>query len=224
MPKRSRRPATASLHCTTRCIGWMFCGTLIRAAAPTTAHRAWTARRSRTSRSTACGSRWVNWRRNSRSTRIDGKPSGGCISQRRMASKGRWGYRWFVHTALLSRSLRDRVLADCPALPSFLGRLPSRHLPTSLPVDAHFDDRFCQRRRTGFRKRSMISGVSRTHQGPCGLAWMPSNRPDLHQAAMVDTSTFRAFAAAWAEQRPSPRAPCAHAAGAAGQPLRMPWT
>ena len=94
----------------------------------------------------------------------------------------------------------------------------------SIPTDGPCDDRFFQRRRMGFRKRAMTSGVSRTHHGPCTVAWMPSRCPDLHQAAMVDTSTFKAFAAARADQRPSPRLPCAHAAGPSGQALAMLWT
>ena len=48
-------------------------------------------------------------------------------------------------------------------------RLQVCHLPTSLLDDAHFDDRFFQRRRIGLRKRVMSSGVSRIHQGPCGV-------------------------------------------------------
>lgn len=95
--------------------------------------------------------------------------------------------------------------------------------PTSIPRNDYFDDWFCQRRRVGFRKRVMTSGVNRIHHGPCAVLWMPSRRPDLHQAAMVDTSTFRTWAAAWAEQRPSPRSACEHAAGPSGHLLGMPW-
>ena len=114
-------------------------------------------------------------------------------------------------------------VARCQRRWPLVGRQP-RLPPTSIPRDGHFDDRFCQCRFVDFRKRAMTSGVNRTHHGLCGVAWMPSRRPDLHHAAMVDTSTFRACAAAWAEQRPSPRCPRTHAAGPSGQPLRIPWT
>jgi len=100
----------------------------------------------------------------------------------------------------------------------------SSRVQASIRADGRCDDRFFQRRRTGFRSRSMTSGDSRTHHGPCAVARMPSSCPDSHQAAMVDTSTFSAFAAAWAEQRPSPRLPPGQAAGASGQPLAMSWT
>ena len=50
-----------------------------------------------------------------------------------------------------------------------------------------------------FRDHPHRRAPSGTHQGPCGTAWIPSRRPDLHQAAMVETSTFKAAAAARAE-------------------------
>ena len=117
----------------------------------------------------------------------------GCASRKGRGPKpAPWGFRCLVHTALLTRSFGDGVLAGCQALPSVTVGLPSRHPPTSIPRDVHFDDRFFQRRCIGLRSRSTTSGVSRTHHGPCGVAWMPSRRPDLHQSAMVDTVTFRA--------------------------------
>ena len=101
---------------------------------------------------------------------------------------------------------------------------PPDQLAINLLIYAPFAYLFLGRRRTGLRNRVMSSGVSRIHHGPCEVAWMLFRHPDLHQAAMVDTSTFRALAAVRAEQRPSPRSPRVHAAGPSGQLLGIPWT
>jgi hypothetical protein len=66
-------------------------------------------------------------------------------------------------------------------------------------------DRRAQERRAGLRKRAIVSGVNRIHQGPCGVDWRPSRTPDLHQSAIVETVTFSKPAATPAEQRPSAR-------------------
>ena len=50
----------------------------------------------------------------------------------------------------------------------------------SIAERLHSDERLCQRCRVGLRRLAMISGVSRTHHGPCGTLWMPSSFPDLH--------------------------------------------
>ena len=66
-------------------------------------------------------------------------------------------------------------------------------------------ERRVQERRAGLRKRAMISGVNRIHQGPCVVDWRPSSRPDRHQSAIVETVTFSNSAATLAEHRPSAR-------------------
>ena len=70
---------------------------------------------------------------------------------------------------------------------------------------AHEAERRVQERRVGLRKRAMISGVNRIHQGPWDADWMPSRRPDWHQSAIVETVTLSNSAATLAEQRPSAR-------------------
>jgi hypothetical protein len=89
------------------------------------------------------------------------------------------------------RKPRDRARLCCP--------VPCRHPDASLPGAVHPDDRFVQRRRTGFRSAAMTAGVSTTHHGPCGLAWVPSSRPALHHAITVAMSTFSRSAAARVE-------------------------
>jgi len=61
------------------------------------------------------------------------------------------------------------------------------------------DARRAQRRRADLRSAVTTAGVKRTHQGPCGAVWIPSNRPSWHQAAIVETETFSSAAAARAE-------------------------
>ncbi len=58
------------------------------------------------------------------------------------------------------------------------------------------DARRAHRRRTGLRNAAITSGVSCTHHGPCGTAWVPSSRPAAHHAAIVVTETFSSAAAA----------------------------
>ncbi len=69
----------------------------------------------------------------------------------------------------------------------------------------HEAERRVQERRAGLRKRAMISGVKRIHQGPCDVDWMPSRTPDWHQSAIVETVTLSNSAATLAVQRPSAR-------------------
>src|SRR4051812_10770272 len=69
----------------------------------------------------------------------------------------------------------------------------------------HEAERRVQERRAGLRKRAMVSGVNRIHQGPCDVDWRPSTRPAWHQSAIVETVTLSKSAATLAEQRPSAR-------------------
>ena len=66
-------------------------------------------------------------------------------------------------------------------------------------------ERRVQERRAGLRKRAMVSGVNRIHQGPCDVDWRPSRTPEWHQSAIVETVTLSNSAATLAEQRPSAR-------------------
>src|SRR5437763_178362 len=83
---------------------------------------------------------------------------------------------------------------------------------------AYGGERCPQLGRAGFRRSAISSGVSTTHHGPYGLAWIPSRRPALHQAIAVEMSTFSNAAAARVEYRPSPRWPFTTRLGPSGQP------
>ena len=72
--KRRLKPAIACTRCTTRSAARTSCRTPGPSAAPTRAHRVWTARTSRISKRTACGGGSANWRLRSGTRSTDRTP------------------------------------------------------------------------------------------------------------------------------------------------------
>src|SRR5437879_362748 len=108
---------------------------------------------------------------------------GGCAFPRERALRpALWAFRCVLHTASPYNEPGDFPLNGDAALPP---RQPTAEEAFSIAEPVQPDERFCQRCRVGLRKLAMISGVSRTHHGPCGTLWVPSNFPDLHQVTTV---------------------------------------
>src|SRR5262249_37522201 len=88
--KRRQKPATASMPCTTRSAEKTSWPMPMLNAAPTRAHRVWTARTSRSSKCTGCSGGLANWRLRSGRRRIDRTLSEECTYRRPMANSGHW--------------------------------------------------------------------------------------------------------------------------------------
>ena len=68
----------------------------------------------------------------------------------------------------------------------------------SIRLVYRFGERRGLRCRLGLRNAAMIAGVRVIHRGLCEVFWTYSKRPVRHQSAIVLTSTFSSWAAAWA--------------------------
>src|SRR5262245_38729237 len=128
-------------------------------------------------------------------------PRGGNTSPRRTARCDLSAFRCVLHTASPFQPVSGLGTEPCLDLVCGIAafhaapRSPALLAP-SIPRRAYFDERFRQRRRIGLRSSALLSGVNRTHHGPCGAACTPSNRPALHQATTVEIFTFSNPAAA----------------------------
>ena len=91
--KRRQKLATASTPCMTRSAARTSWPMPMPSAAPTRAHRVWTARASRTSRHMASSGGLANWRLRSGRRATNRILSEECSSRRPTASSGRWASR-----------------------------------------------------------------------------------------------------------------------------------